>query len=112
MSFFAETEALLIGKEQYPEGKFYNRQTVKSVCKDSLASKKSNDGNCFVSFTQIEEICLGQIQYFIELDDSSSNQKVYPNVIFFSVVESISPIEGFIYRDCLTKIENPIRLQI
>ena len=99
---FLQTEALQIGKIQYPEGRFFNRQNVNNVFYDSTSYKRSKHGNCFVSFNQNNNEVFGQIQYFVQMSTGPSSQQVYANIRIYSIVEKIGPAD-FIFRVSPTK---------
>ena len=110
-SDFLYTDALKMGKTQYPNGKFFNRQVLDNVYFDSSSYKRGKQGNCFVYFMRGETETFGQIQYFIQLPGQPFYDEVLANVRMFAITEKIGAVEGFFYRVEPTSIEDLIPLE-
>ena len=108
---FVETEALLLGKLQYPTAQFFNRQIVKNVYFDSSSYKRSKLGNCFACFFIDNQEMFRQIQYFIQFSGPPFGDEILANVRIYSVVERLGPVEGFFYRVSSTLRERLVSLE-
>ena len=92
---FVETNAVKIGRMFYPEAEFFNRHLINGVYFDSPCYKRSEIGNCFVSFVRDNVEVYGQILYFIKISGPPYFGEVQANVNLFEIVEEIGPVKGF-----------------
>ena len=94
---FRETEAVKEGRKQYPDGKFFNRVTIKNVYFDCEAYRRSRLGNCYVYFFDENEEKFGQIEFFVKFPNCPFPDKLLASVRSFDVVEKIGLFKGVFY---------------
>ena len=105
---FLETEALRKAQMRYPKATLYNRQVFNNVYFDSISFKRSKHGNCYVAFKKGGCQYFGQIQFFFELKESTSDNKILAYLKLLTVKEEIGPIKGYFYRVSWTPNEEAL----
>ena len=106
-----ETEALRKAQIRYPKATFYNRQVFNNVYFVSISFKRSKHGNYYVAFKKGGCQYFGQIQFFFELKESTSDNKISAYLKLLTVKEKIGPIKGYFYRVSWTPNEEAVAIE-